>query len=82
MTQEIMKSFKEILSETNWIDKETKNLAAEKVDAMSIKIGYPDFILVPEMLNDKYKNVSIANKLKQMTWLSAQEKLYSFLLIL
>ena len=58
MTEEIMQSFQELLRQITWIDDETKYLAAEKVDAMTLRIGYPDFILDPEILNEKYKTVS------------------------
>lgn len=57
MTREIQRSFRELLNKTNWIDDETKRLATEKVNAMSLKIGYPDFILQPHLLNERYKNV-------------------------
>jgi predicted metalloendopeptidase len=53
-----MQSFREMLSETDWIDEDTKNLAAQKVDAMTLRIGYPDFILNPRLLNEQYKDVS------------------------
>ncbi|KAJ9601452.1 hypothetical protein L9F63_000369, partial [Diploptera punctata] len=59
MTEEIMQSFQELLSQTTWIDDETKELAAEKVNAMMLRIGYPDFILNPDILNEKYKTVRI-----------------------
>jgi len=57
MTQEIQRSFRELLNKTTWIDDETKYLATEKVNAMSLKIGYPDFILQPYLLNERYKDV-------------------------
>lgn len=57
MTRKIQKSFKELLNKTTWIDKNTKEIASEKVDAMLLRIGYPDFILEPELLNARYKNV-------------------------
>jgi predicted metalloendopeptidase len=53
-----MQSFKEFLSEADWIDQGTKKLAAQKADAMTLRIGYPDFILNPRLLNERYKNVS------------------------
>lgn len=52
-----MNSFRNLLDETTWIDTETKRLAAEKVDAMTLRIGYPDFILNLDELNDRYKDV-------------------------
>ncbi|PSN53055.1 hypothetical protein C0J52_03948 [Blattella germanica] len=59
MTEEIMQSFQELLIGTTWIDKETKELAAQKVDAMSLRIGYPDYILNSELLNERYENLEI-----------------------
>ncbi|XP_019700652.1 neprilysin-4 isoform X3 [Harpegnathos saltator] len=59
MTREIQRSFRELLDKTNWIDDETKSLATEKVNAMSLRIGYPDFILQPYLLNERYKDVII-----------------------
>jgi predicted metalloendopeptidase len=58
MTKEIMQSFRELLSQTNWIDEETKDMAAQKVNAMTLRIGYPDFILNSQLLNERYKDVS------------------------
>lgn len=58
MTEEIMQNFQELLSQTSWIDTETKELAAEKVDAMALRIGYPDYILNPQLLNAQYEDVS------------------------
>jgi predicted metalloendopeptidase len=58
MTEEIMQSFRELLSQTDWIDEETKDMAAQKVNAMTLRIGYPDFILNPQLLNEQYKDVS------------------------
>ncbi|XP_031370776.1 neprilysin-4-like isoform X2 [Apis dorsata] len=59
MTREIQQSFKELLNQTSWIDDETKELATEKVNAMLLRIGYPDFILQPELLNERYKDIVI-----------------------
>jgi len=57
MTREIQRSFRELLDKTSWIDDETKRLASEKVNAMSLRIGYPDFILQSHLLNERYKDV-------------------------
>uniref|UniRef100_A0A0A9XT19 Endothelin-converting enzyme 1 n=1 Tax=Lygus hesperus TaxID=30085 RepID=A0A0A9XT19_LYGHE len=59
MTREIQQSFREILEETTWIDKDTKRLARDKVDAMALRIGYPDSILDKSELDDRYKDVAI-----------------------
>lgn len=59
MTRDIQQSFRELLRLTDWIDDETKNLAAHKVDEMMLRIGYPDFILNKQELDDRYKEVKI-----------------------
>jgi neprilysin len=59
MTHELQQAFREILNATDWIDPQTKFLAELKVNAMSLKIGYPDFILTKEELNKKYKDLDI-----------------------
>ncbi|KAM3959234.1 LOW QUALITY PROTEIN: neprilysin-4-like [Aphomia sociella] len=59
MTREIQQSFRELLHMTDWIDDKTKTLAAHKVDAMMLRIGYPDFILNKNELDDRYKEVKV-----------------------
>lgn len=59
MTFDIQESFREILNSTEWIDAPTKILAEMKVNEMSLRIGYPDFILNHNELNEKYKDLSI-----------------------
>lgn len=59
MTHELQESFREILNETSWLDEETRNLAELKVNRMSLKIGYPDYILNENELNEKYADLDI-----------------------
>lgn len=59
MTYELQESFREILNETSWLDEETRSLAELKVNRMSLKIGYPDFILNANELNEKYADLDI-----------------------
>lgn len=59
MTHELQQAFREILKNTGWLDPQTKHLAELKVNAMSLKIGYPDFILNTEELNEKYAGIEI-----------------------
>ncbi|KAK6640361.1 hypothetical protein RUM44_012054 [Polyplax serrata] len=63
MTRDIMHSFKNILNTTEWIGGKTKLLALNKVNAMTLRIGYPDFILDEDELNQRYNNVNISKKL-------------------
>lgn len=59
MTHELQQTFREILNETHWLDDETKVLAESKVNRMSLKIGYPDYILNIDELNQKYADLDI-----------------------
>ncbi|KAH8384050.1 hypothetical protein KR009_011870 [Drosophila setifemur] len=59
MTHDLQQAFRDILKTTDWLDPVTKQLAEEKVNAMSLKIGYPDFILNPSELNSKYAGIDI-----------------------
>ncbi|XP_053660923.1 neprilysin-4 [Anopheles marshallii] len=59
MTHELQESFREILDQTSWIDAATRRLAEQKVNAMSLRIGYPDFILDPGQLNERYATLEI-----------------------
>lgn len=59
MTSEIQQSFKEILTEIAWLDDETRKLAVEKIDAMRLRIGYPDFILDRKQLAKRYYDICV-----------------------
>lgn len=59
MINEIRSAFKENLRQLNWMDKETRVLAEEKADAISDMIGFPDYILQPAQLDEKYKDLQI-----------------------
>ncbi|XP_022336609.2 membrane metallo-endopeptidase-like 1 [Crassostrea virginica] len=59
MTDNILDSFRTILSELEWMDEETRDLAGEKALFMKRKIGYDDKILDADLLNRRYENVTI-----------------------
>ncbi|XP_018322563.1 neprilysin-4 isoform X2 [Agrilus planipennis] len=59
MTKEIQDAFREILADTLWLDSDTKKLAKYKIDAMRLKIGYPDFILDRNQLAERYMDVKV-----------------------
>lgn len=48
-------AFKDNLKNLQWMDPETRILANEKADAISDMIGFPDYILNPQLLDDRYK---------------------------
>ncbi|XP_061162969.1 neprilysin-like isoform X2 [Saccostrea echinata] len=59
MTDYILTAFGTILSELDWMDEETIDVAEAKANAMKRKIGYDDSILDDKLLNKRYENVTI-----------------------
>lgn len=59
ITKQLQQSFKELLNATVWLDNSTKQLAELKIDAMHLRIGYPDFILDPTELAGRYADVNM-----------------------
>lgn len=58
MIYSIRNAFKDNLPNLSWMDDRTRMLAREKADHINQMIGFPDFILNPDKLNDKYEGVS------------------------
>ncbi|KAH3827034.1 hypothetical protein DPMN_128962 [Dreissena polymorpha] len=61
MIHEIREAFYERLNDLDWMDEETKARAKEKAKYIKENIGYPDFILDDEELNEYYKDLEIDN---------------------
>lgn len=59
MIYSIRDAFKDNLVNLNWMDDRTRMLAREKADNINQMIGFPDFILSPDILNGKYEGVSL-----------------------
>lgn len=59
MINSIRLAFKENLKNLKWMDPESRKLANEKVDAISDIIGFPDYILNPQLLDEQYKMLEI-----------------------
>lgn len=59
MINEIRNAFKENLRKLDWMDPETRALADEKADAISDMIGFPDYIMHPAELDERYKDLEI-----------------------
>ncbi|XP_018913127.2 endothelin-converting enzyme homolog isoform X2 [Bemisia tabaci] len=59
MINDIKTAFKKNMHKLDWMDKKTLKLAEVKVDAITDMIGYPDFIMNPQALDDKYKDLTI-----------------------
>uniref|UniRef100_A0AAY4EI74 endothelin-converting enzyme 1 n=1 Tax=Denticeps clupeoides TaxID=299321 RepID=A0AAY4EI74_9TELE len=52
MINEIRAAFKDSLDNLGWMDKQTRQAAKDKADAIYDMIGFPEFILDPKELND------------------------------
>lgn len=59
MINEVRAAFQKNLRNLDWMDEETRKLADEKADAISDMIGFPDYILNPAELDEKYKDLII-----------------------
>lgn len=59
MTRRLQEAFRIILKENKWLGEHTKDYARMKIDRMNLKIGYPDFLLDNEKLNERYDDVDI-----------------------
>ena len=53
----IVSEFRANLPTVNWMDEATRDKAVEKIDALSHKIGYPEYLKDPVKLDHKYYNV-------------------------
>lgn len=62
MINEVRNAFKNNLKNMKWMDNETKKSAEIKADAISDMIGFPDYILNPQQLDEKYKELTIDPK--------------------
>jgi len=42
-----------------WLDRQTRNLAIQKVFSLTDKIGYPDFVMDPKKVTEEYEGLNI-----------------------
>lgn len=59
MINEVRAALQENLRNLEWMDRETREIAEEKVDAISNMIGFPDYILDPALLDENFKDLNI-----------------------
>ena len=71
---DIIKSFKQSLSNIEWMDKKSAAAAAEKADALRVKVGYPlsPNTEDPRSLANYYGSVKINNDTFFENMLSAE----------
>ncbi|GFR01882.1 neprilysin-1 [Trichonephila clavata] len=63
MILNIREAFNELLEENAWMDKETREVAREKANAMNERIGYPDLLTNPVELSKEYEGLTIHDDL-------------------
>ncbi|XP_014239288.1 neprilysin-4-like [Cimex lectularius] len=59
MNKYIQRAFGETIANISWLDKETKDLTKEKINSILFSIGYEDFILEQQKIDDYYKDIDI-----------------------
>ena len=57
MVQNLLREFKQIIKETDWMDEVSKQKAIEKANFIDIKIGYSEKIYNDTYLNEEYSVV-------------------------
>jgi predicted metalloendopeptidase len=60
MIENIHWAFEKIVKELNWMDETTKKRTLYKAEQMRTFIGFPDFIDIPQQLDDYYYDVLIS----------------------
>lgn len=61
MINNVRNAFKKNFRNLDWMDEETRKAAEIKADAISDMIGYPEFILDTNQLDEKYKSFDVRN---------------------
>ncbi|XP_059609807.1 endothelin-converting enzyme homolog [Phlebotomus argentipes] len=59
MIETVRKAFKNNFGRLGWMDERTRVLARAKADAITDMIGFPDYILDPDALDTKYRDLDI-----------------------
>ena len=63
MFNSVMTSFKSRMSQVTWMDEATRTVALDKANSIAHKIGYPDFVVQPALLDQYYQQVLLLNYL-------------------
>ena len=58
MIHNLREAFNDLLMENDWMDHDTREVAREKANAIKERIGYPEFLVIPEQLDQKIETVS------------------------
>lgn len=50
--------FKRLISDSDWINQQVKDISLLKVDSIKTFIGYPEQLLNPDWITERYRNVT------------------------
>ncbi|KAK6182937.1 hypothetical protein SNE40_010509 [Patella caerulea] len=70
MLNNVKKAFINGLEDLTWMDEETRQIAIDKAKAVGNMIGFPDWILQPEKLDEYYKHVNMTEGHFLMSYLN------------
>jgi len=59
MVSQLQNELKNMISESDWTDYQTKQAMLSKLDSLKIGIGYPKIFETPHLLDQKYSYVRI-----------------------
>ncbi|KAL0277066.1 UNVERIFIED_CONTAM: hypothetical protein PYX00_004479 [Menopon gallinae] len=59
MINEVRNAFLTNMRTLSWMDNETREAAIKKANAITDMIGFPEYVLHPEQLDEKYKDLEI-----------------------
>ncbi|XP_076035689.1 M13 family metallopeptidase neprilysin 3 isoform X2 [Oratosquilla oratoria] len=59
MIQGVRKAFRESIMNLDWMDNKTRQAAIGKADAITEMIGFPEYILDEDQLNDKFHGLKV-----------------------
>lgn len=59
MLIDILRAFKSLVAEAEWMDRNTKEAIINKADSINSYIGYPEWLLKPGELEEFYTGVCV-----------------------
>lgn len=60
MIKDLKESFQALVNISDWLDDDTKQKSLDKLDAIIENVGYPDWILDNQQLDDYYNLVTFS----------------------
>lgn len=63
MIEQVLKRFKEIVQQKDWMDEETRMNSVIKAEKITVNTGYPEWLMDDEELQHEYDFVSVINPL-------------------